>query len=438
MHALTQLGHRLRSFFQCLAGFFPCLGMIGSTAWAMHGANVPGLWRTGGLFNQVALTILAVYTAFFLFQTLMWSRYRPYTIDRSLPVPFLSVIIPAYNEGPMVERSIRSVVSADYPADRLEVLVVDDGSRDDTYFHMARLRRDYPDVVRLIRFIGNKGKRAALVDGFMAARGSVILTLDSDSEIATQTLRAMVAPFQQNESVGAVAGRVRVLNHATMFERMLDVNFTIAFDFFRAAQSSYGTVMCCPGALSSFRRDVILPHLDAWQNQRFLGKPVTHGEDQALTNIVLRAGYDTVYQRDAQVFTLVPQNFRQLHKMLTRWDRSYIVEGFSFAKFMFTRYRKRSRWLPAFAFCIDSVRTVMLQLGIITLPALLLTHPDRFVPVLISILIDAFCVSLYYLRSAFSWRFIYGIVYAFYAFLFLQWVFPYAAITVRDERWGTR
>jgi hyaluronan synthase len=66
------------------------------------------------------------------------------------------VVIPAFNEGPMVCRSIASVAAADYPRDKLEILVVDDGSRDDTYFHMELARRRYPGLVRLVHFPDNR------------------------------------------------------------------------------------------------------------------------------------------------------------------------------------------------------------------------------------------------------------------------------------------
>ena len=127
----------------------------------------------------------------------------------------------------------------------------------------------------------------------------------------------MVAPFA-DARVGAVAGRVTVLNRDTFIGRMLDVQFAVSFDFLRAAQSQYGTVMVCPGALSAFRRAVIVPRLDGWMVQRFLGRPVGHGEDQALTNVVLQTGYDTLYQNNAIVRTLVPDRYRQLSRMLLR------------------------------------------------------------------------------------------------------------------------
>ncbi len=419
-------------------GFAPLIGMCAGVAVLVfsHGAISPRAqmliaWRH-------PLTVLVAVEAFYLaLQTVLWLRYRPAPPLADAELPRLSVIIPAFNEGPMVERSIRSVADAEYPRDRLEIIVVDDGSRDDTLFHMRKLRRTYPELVRVLHFPGNQGKRAALRAGFLAAAGDVVLTVDSDSEMGPDTLRRMVAPFA-NARVGAVAGRIRVLNRDTFIGRMLEVQFTLSFDFARAAQSAYGTVMVCPGALSAFRRAVIVPHLDAWMDQRFLGRPVGHGEDQALTNVVLRAGYDTVYQRDAAVWTLVPDRYRQLTRMLLRWDRSFLVEGFSFARFMFKRCRPRGRVLPVIALLCSNLRLVLLFVALSQVPSLLAGEPRQLSHALAAAAIAALGSALYYLRTERSLRFLYGAVYALYSLLLLQWILPWAIFTVRDERWGTR
>ncbi|MHB8419559.1 MAG: glycosyltransferase family 2 protein [Myxococcales bacterium] len=382
--------------------------------------------------------LLSIQALYFAFETLLWLRYRPFQATAGAPLPRLSVVIPAFNEGPMVVRSIRSVAQADYPHELLEILVVDDGSRDDTYFHMEALRRQFPGLVRLLRFRGNRGKRAALLEGFEAARGEVVLTIDSDSEMERDTLRAMVAPFQCDPKVGAVAGRVTVLNRETLIGAMLDVNYALTFDFGRAAQSTFRAVACCPGALSAFRLEAIRPHLAEWAEQRFLGRPVCHGEDQALTNLVLRGGYDTVYQRTAIVRTLAPKSYRQLTRMFLRWDRSFVVEGFSFARFMFKRYRPQRRLLPALHFVMGNLRLVLLYAGLLQLPLLLLEHPGSLWRIGTSLFIAALFTALYYVRSDRSFRFLYGVVYAFYSALLLQWILPWAIMTVRDDRWGTR
>lgn len=423
---------RARSWLGTAMGIAPLAGALASAGWM--------LWfvEASSVADTVLLAIVLLQAAYTALQSVLWLRYRPFLAPSGAELPRVSVVIPAFNEGPMVERSIRSVARSDYPADKLEIIVVDDGSRDDTFFHMRHLAREFPGLVELVRFIGNRGKRAALVSGFEKARGEIILTIDSDSEVEPSTIREMVAPFLADTKIGGVAGRVRVLNREHFVSRMLDVQFALAFDFGRAAQSVYRAVAVCPGALSAFRRDIILPHLDAWAAQTFLGKPVNHGEDQALTNIVLRLGYDTVYQSSAVIHTLAPTTYRQLSRMFVRWDRSYVVEGLSFAKFMLTRYREKNRVLPVIAFLVGNLRLAALFLGLGTLPLLASLDLGRLAHASIALFVGAGLSACYFLRLERSTRFLYGVVYAAYSFLLLQWVLPWALLTVRDERWGTR
>lgn len=418
------------------AGIFPLFGAIASLViiYAVRGDSAEvlrRLWQPVG----VVVVLQAAYTALC---SVLWLRYRKFEAPEPARWPSVSVIIPAFNEGPMVERSIRSAALSDYPRDLLELIIVDDGSRDDTFFHMRHLRREFPELVRLVRFRGNRGKRAALLEGFEVARGEIVITIDSDSEVEPSTVREMVKPFLADPQIGAVAGRVAVLNRDSFISRMLEVQYALAFDFGRAAQSVYRAVACCPGALSAFRRSIILPHLREWAEQTFLGRPVNHGEDQALTNIVLRAGYDTVYQRSAAVHTLAPTRYGQLSRMFVRWDRSYIVEGFSFAKFMFTAYRRRNRVLPVVGFAFSSLRVLGVVYLLLGLPSLLSTRLDELVTACFALLVGATFTALYYLRLERSFRFLYGVAYAIFSALCLQWILPWALLTVRDERWGTR
>ncbi len=425
-------------------GLLPLVGAVLSILWMLLAKNRPEMWGSaiaawllGCVTHPLGAIVLiqAFYTAL---QSLLWQRYRPFIWPANAVSPTVTVVIPAFNEGPMVERSIRSVARSDYPADKLEIIVVDDGSRDDTFFHMQRLRREFPALVRLIRFTSNRGKRAALEAGFREATGEILLTIDSDSEVEPQTITEMVAPFLADERVGGVAGRVAVLNRDSTISRMLEVQYTLAFDFGRAAQSVYRAVACCPGALSAFRRSAIVPHLTEWTNQTFLGRPVGHGEDQALTNIVLRQGYDTVYQRRAVVHTLAPTTYRQVSRMYLRWDRSYIVEGFTFAKFMFTRYRAKNRVLPAFAFIASNLRLVLFFWGLLQLPFVFAEDTTAHLQAAVSLCVGALFTAGYYLRIERSFRFVYGLLYAIFSVCLLQWILPWALITVRDERWGTR
>jgi hyaluronan synthase len=372
-----------------------------------------------------------------LIRTLLWLKYRPYPAVNTDHAPTLTVIIPAYNEGELVGKSIDSVAESGYPSAQLEILVVDDGSKDDTWEHIARAAQRHSGVVTAVRFARNNGKRAALAEGFRKARGEIVVTIDSDSVIDKGTLLALAGPFA-NPKVGAVAGRVKVLNRKDgLIPRMLNVRFALAFDFLRAAQSTYGTVYCCPGALAAYRIDVVRRVLERWMNQSFLGADCTIGEDRALTNFILGEGYDSVYQRSAVVHTMVPVTYDKLCKMFLRWDRSYVREEFRLAAVAF----KRPSLSCAYTLVDISVTNISYILGYASL-VLLVNFCFRDHTVLMRILtaigLTASLNMLYYLKEERSWNFVYGIFYAYYSFFTMFWILPYAALTVRSRAWLTR
>ncbi len=371
------------------------------------------------------------------FRTFLWFRYRPYPAATFKNAPMLTVIIPAYNEGAMVEKSIASVAAARYPRHRLEILVVDDGSKDDTWDYIQKAAKRYPRVVTTVRFDKNQGKRAALEMGFRRARGEVVITIDSDSIIDSGTLLAMAGPFR-DPKIGAVAGRVAVYNRQQgLIPRMLAVRYTLAFDFLRAVQSTYKTVYCCPGALAAYRTSVVREVLDEWVGQTFLGAPCTYGEDRSMTNYILSRGYDTVYQRTGVVNTIVPVTYGKLCKMFLRWDRSYVREEIRFARPGLETAAdpaadRRHRCLHHQSALSGGLH----RDGPARLP--LLRRPlDHLRVLFVMGLMSAFNM-FYYLRSERSWDAIYGVFYAYYSAFVLFWIFPYAVLTVRARSWMTR
>ncbi len=387
-------------------------------------------------------TLGSLYTLAFLamqlIRTVLWWRYRPYPVDVG-PWPRVTVLIPAYNEGAMVEKALYSVATSDYPADKLEIICIDDGSRDDTWSYIQKARQRYANLIKALHFPKNRGKREALYAGFLQGRGDYFVTVDSDSVIEPDTLKHIIAPLLQSPKIGAVAGNVKVYNRtANILTRMVWVRFVLSFDFLRASQSMYGFVFCTPGALSAYRREAIRPILDEWRQQTFLGARCTIGEDRAFTNLVLRQGYDTVYQRSAVVHTTVPETHRGLSRMFLRWDRSNFRESLVQLSFMFSRYRPKHRLLPIVDFF---VRELEFPITCIYMPLLLATFiccPVVLVKFLSAMSIASLLATLYYLRQERDMDFVYGVLYTFYAVVFLRWIKPYAFLTLRDGRWLTR
>ncbi len=332
------------------------------------------------------------------FRTGFWLIYRPFAPAVAAAAPALTVIIPAYNEGAMVAQAIESVAAADYAPGRLELIVIDDGSTDDTWRHICLAANRHPHLVTALQHERNLGKRAALATGFARARGDIIVTLDSDSVIERTALLALAGPFR-DPRVGAVAGKVLVYNRdAGLIPRMLHVRFILAFDMLRSAELVYRTVYCCPGALTALRADVVQHVLERWRDQHFLGAPCTIGEDRAMTNFMLEAGYDTVYQRSAAVWTVVPSGYRKLCKMLLRWDRSYVREEIRFTRIVWKR-PWRSLLIAAFDRFITNLRYPIYYTSL-GLAAVVGVHdPAMIVRLLSAMGIVSLFNMLYFLRS---------------------------------------
>jgi hyaluronan synthase len=370
-------------------------------------------------------------------RTLLWFSYRPFDAATHQSAPSMTVVIPAYNEGAMVEQSIESVAAARYPRGRLEILVVDDGSTDDTWTYIRRAAARHPGLVTAVKLERNQGKRAALATGFRAARGEVLVTIDSDSVIEASALLAMAGPFR-DPRIGAVAGKVAAYNRDRGFiPRMLHVRYVLSFDFQRSVQSTYRTVYCCPGALAAYRASVVHAVLEPWLNQRFLGAPCTYGEDRALTNAILERGFDTVYQGSAVVHTLVPDTYAKLCKMYLRWDRSYVREEIRFARIVWKRPLV-PMLLAVFEKLVTNLRFPVAWAATAMLAVIAVSDPMALARVLIAIGVGAGFYMLYYAYSERSLRFVHGIVYAYFAFFTLWWIFPYAILTVRSRSWMTR
>jgi hyaluronan synthase len=395
--------------------------------------------------KQHEIRVLAYFGLFWLglgfllivIRTIFWIVYRPAPSATRDGAPSLTVIIPAYNEGAMVLQSIESVAKADYPHDRLEVLVVDDGSKDDTWSYISQAADRYPGLVTALRQDRNRGKREALALGFGRARGEILVTIDSDSVIERGALLALAGPFR-DPKIGAVAGRVEVYNRAHgIIPRMLHVRYMLSFDMLRAVESVYRNVYCCPGALTGLRAAGVRRVLDRWKNQQFLGSRCTFGEDRAMTNYLLDSGYDTVYQRTAVVRTLVPIKYVKLCKMLLRWDRSYVREELRFTRIVWKRPWP-TRIMALFDRAVTNFRYPASYSSLGLLPLLVMQDPTITMPIIATMAAMSLFSVLYFLRAERSMSFLYGVLYTYYSAIALFWIFPYAVATVRSRKWMTR
>ena len=406
-----------------------------STRWS---ALAQGSWRA---LTVPGLLMGALVAVSMLWKAALWLVYRPIPAlatddERLLPV---TVVIPAYNEGPTVYNSIRSILASEYPAHLLRIIVVDDGSKDDTLEHMVAAQVLDPERVQVVSLPRNAGKRAALLAGFQQVSSPLVVTVDSDTVLPGDALRAIVAPLILAPQVGAVAGRIDVLNRGhNLLTRMLGVRYRIGFDFVRAYQSVLGSVFVCPGAFAAYRMTVISGHFDAWRHQTFLGAPCTNGDDHALTNLVLSNGFEARYQSNAVARTNVPTTYKRLSMMYLRWARSNVRESTRYIGFV-PRLARKLRWWPAIADAVVSWVQIPMRIYLLFLGwGALLFYPELLARTIGVALTLSIVHAIIYLRSERSLDASYTVLYSVFSLLTLQWIYPAALITVRKSRWMTR
>ncbi len=220
------------------------------------------------------------------------------------PLRSVSIIVPAFNEEVGIDACLRSLLACDYP--QFEVIVVDDGSTDDTARVVAEL--DLPGV-RLISQT-NAGKPAALNTGIAAARHDVLVLVDGDTVFETGSLRELVLPLL-DPAVGAVSGNTKVGNRRGLIGRWQHVEYVIGFNLDRRMFDLLRCMPTVPGAIGAFRRTALADVGSVSDD--------TLAEDTDLTMAICRAGWRVVYAQDARAWTEAPATLSQLWRQRYRW-----------------------------------------------------------------------------------------------------------------------
>ncbi|HOJ26707.1 MAG TPA: glycosyltransferase [Candidatus Saccharicenans sp.] len=435
-------GQRWKSFLFGLAS-------LGLVALITYQLQIIPFWvsfiDSSSLIKIISYPFLACLIVLFLglaFRLSLWLKYRPETLKTVEPVDFppVSVIMPAYNEEKWIGRAVESILASDYPQDKLELICINDGSTDSTLSVLENLRRRDPRRIKVISFDQNRGKKEALFRGIKEASGQIIITTDADSQLQRRAIKNLILPLLVDERVGAVAGKVAVLNeNKNLMTRMLAIRYALAFDFGRAYQSVYGGVLCCPGALSAFRKRILLKVIHGWKRQKFLKAACQHGEDRSLTNLILKKGYLVKYQSNAVVNTRVPEKMSEANRMYLRWTRSAVRESWFFARFILLRGRRKYYLLPAIDFFFQSMLHPLHLTALALLTCSIFIRPDFFFNQLIFLIVLAMALNLnnYRVQKNIKWLY-YGVLQGLFAFFFQWWLVPYSIITVRDQNWLTK
>ena len=272
--------------------------LVSSTGFRIYHSIEEFLWA----FMIVATALVVARTL-----VVIWLAYRfrrgPKT-DFAEPI---SVVIAAYNEEKVIAETLRTLLSTDYK-DEIEVVVVDDGSHDQTAAEVERVAHSEPRV-RLLHQ-ENRGKARALQRGLAAARHGIIVFIDADTQCQRDTLPRLLEPFA-DARIGAVSGHAKVGNLRTFIARCQALEYTCGFNLDRRAYNRWNCITVVPGAISAVRKDAI-DEAGGLSLQ-------TLAEDTDLTLSLHRQRQRIVYVPGAIAWTEAPETVRTLARQRSRW-----------------------------------------------------------------------------------------------------------------------
>ncbi|MFH0713660.1 MAG: glycosyltransferase [Candidatus Micrarchaeota archaeon] len=324
---------------------------------------------------EYTIAFVALYASVFFFLLLYKHRNElneePALLQKN-KLPAVSIVIPVLNEAGTITKTLDAVFALNYPKNKMEVIVVDDGSTDNT----VREVKNYGHGVKLLQ---NKhrgvGKSSALNAGIRAAKCELIATLDSDSFPEKNSLHQLIS-FFVDEKLMAVTAAVKVHEPKTIIEKLQSVEYIFVM-LSRKLLTFVDSVTVTPGPFSVFRSKVF--------NKVGLFDESSILEDQEMAYRIQAHNYKIVGSINADVYTEVPSTFSQLVRQRVRWNRGGIRNFYKHRTLLSAKY--------------GDLGTVVLPLGVITILLVVLI----FASVLWQIITGQF----------FSWFSLEGLIYSF-------------------------
>ena len=241
-------------------------------------------------------------------------------------LPFVSIIVPAKHEESVIGRCLDSLVGLDYPSGMWEVIVVEDGSVDDTVEICRGFERDYPGLVRLVRNPVSKGKPSALNYALNFVRGEIVAVFDADNVPSPDVLVKAVKYFGE-ESVGAVQGKQCCLNKdENMLTQFVSMESGLWYESYLRGKDAFRLFVAVTGSCYFVRKDVLL-EVGCWDDSAL-------SEDVELSANLTNHGYKIRYANDVVSWQENPASVKQFFNQRARWFRGCMEVALHYGKLL--------------------------------------------------------------------------------------------------------
>ncbi len=313
--------------------------------------NIPSNWKFENPYATFVASIMLYYLILIFIRTfilLILSFLEIVFYKKSREVksfPLVTIIIPAFNEEKVLIPAIESVLKIDYP--NLEILVVDDGSTDNT-FAVAKTMEKHQQV-RVIHQ-SNAGKSNALNYGISQAVGDYYVCMDADSVLSENLLLEAIPYFERDPNLAAVAGSVEVGNSRNILTAFQKLEYIIGLNFHKKAQSFLNMVTIVPGPIGVFDRRKVYG-IGGYSSDTF-------AEDSDLSMRLLMEGYNIKYCDKISAVTEAPDEINALITQRYRWSRGMVQSIFKGIGLLRMNFSARGAFVVTYMF----FETIMIPL----------------------------------------------------------------------------
>jgi len=277
--------------------------------------------ETTNIFISFGVILIFIFTIFIIIRYLLLMFFSILqTLRRTADEDFtvhgrdkVTIIVPCYNEEDVIIPSLKSIIAQTYK--NLEILVIDDGSKDKTY-DLAK-KFEFSDKQRSLRVLSkiNGGKSRALNYGLKYAKGKLVCCVDADSKLDKYAIELLVQHFK-DPKIAAVAGSVNVVNTDTFLTKLQALEYIQGLNMVKNGQAFLKLVNIIPGPLGMFRKEAMM-EVGGYSHDTF-------AEDCDLTLTLIAKGYKIDFEPDAIAYTEAPENLLDLLKQRYRWTRGIL------------------------------------------------------------------------------------------------------------------
>ncbi len=279
-----------------------------------------------GSFGVYMCLFLALYFEVFLLISFLERKLASKTLSRPHFYPTVTILVPCWNKAKTLGGTVQSLLELDYPKDKLSILIIDDGSVDET-FEAAQKFAGNP-LVRILRKKNEGSKYSALNFGLENSDSELVGCLDADSFVLQDALIEVVKKFESNPEVMAVTPAMRVHHPRSWLELMQSVEYTFGV-FYRKMFDNLSAITVLPGPFSFYRREVF-DKIGKFRHAH-------HTEDMEMAFRMHANGLKIGNAHTAIVSTKVPTTIGGLIRQRVRWCRGFLENSRDYRHMFFNR-----------------------------------------------------------------------------------------------------